>query len=90
MNRHYLLSFTDDDEEDKEGEGEGAEDEEELTAFDGSPNDSMNPLISGMKRPQRSPPSKDSPLRWISLVVYLVTSTPLIIAMAVLIGMQTG
>ena len=31
-------------------------------------------------------PSKDSPLRWISLVIYLVISTPLIVAMVALVA----
>ena len=39
------------------------------------------------EKPEKKPPSKDSPIRWASFVIYMIISTPMLIAM---IGLTAG
>ena len=79
MDNHQLLSFADDEEEEEEVE--------ELTAYHGSLKESKKSEASNTSQQQRRP-SKDTFLRWSSLVIYLVISLPLTVAMAALVALQ--
>ena len=81
MDNHQLLSFADDEEEEEEVE--------ELTAYHGSLKESKKSEASNTSQPeQQRRPSKDTFLRWSSLVIYLVISLPLTVAMAALVALQ--
>ena len=81
MDNRQLLLFSDED-ADKEDE------EEELTAFDGSQNDNINSEVSRNERSQGELTSKSSCLHWILLVVHLVISISLTVTMVTLVVVQ--
>lgn len=81
MNNRQLLLFSDDEEDEVE------ECDDELTAFDGSLKDSLNPEVSRIEMTQKQT-SKTSSILWISLTLYLAISLPLIVAMVALAAVQ--
>ena len=52
-----------------------------------SPNTQEKTDDTEEEKPKKKTPSKDSPIRWASFIVYIVLSTPL---MVVLIGLAAG